>query len=143
MTDRFEGGDKARWLSRGLVVWLLLMGVETLNGTLREIFIVPILGGRHARQVSMPIALLVIFSITLASIRWIGTIDKRQLFLLGVIWSVMTVCFEYLIAVVALGQSWETFAQDYYISSGGLMPFGLVLLLFSPLLASRITRFRR
>lgn len=118
------------------------MAAETLNGTLREIFIVPVLGGTDARRLSMAVALIVISSITFASIRWIGPADNYQLILLGAIWSAMTVFFEFAIAVATVGQPLEVFARDYDIANGGLMPFGLVFLLFSPLAAAQVSKWR-
>lgn len=126
-----------RWLTRSFVVWLALMAAETLNGAIRELFVVPILGDMRARQLSMAVALVVILLITMSSIKWIGASGCR-LFVIGAIWSFMSVCFEFMLAAAVTGRPWEDFKRDYNITAGGQMPLGLVFLLFAPLLAVRI-----
>ena len=54
---------------RATLVWMLLILAETLNGTVREIFIAPVLGDLRARQVGIPIACVLIFLIAWATAR--------------------------------------------------------------------------
>jgi hypothetical protein len=39
-----------------------------------------------------------------------------------------------------MGLSWERLASDYNVLEGGLLPFGMLVLLLSPLIASKLRR---
>jgi len=48
-------------------------------------------------------------------------------------WVVLTVGFEIVLGRFAFGLSWERIASDYNIAEGGLMIFGLLVMLLAPL----------
>ena len=57
-------------LKRALAVWLLIIVAESIHGTLRTIFLEPVLGGFRARQLSIVTATIIIFTITWCTMRW-------------------------------------------------------------------------
>lgn len=125
-----------RWLVRVLTVWLILMAVETLNGTFREYLLVSSLGKELARQVSLTIALTSIFAISVATVRWIGTRSRPHLLAVGLIWSLLTLGFE-LTLIAATSSDWKSdISRDYDVRVGGYMVFGLAFMLFAPWIAS-------
>jgi hypothetical protein len=129
-----------RSIRRGSTVWLAIIGAESVNGTIREMLVVPRLGEFRARQLSFGIAVVLILLITMASIKWIGERNNYRLLLIGFLWAVFTFCFELILGFATLGAPLERFRSDYDVTSGGMMPFGLAFLIIAPLLAARLFR---
>lgn len=125
-------------LARSSAVWLIIICAETLNGTLRELFIKPLVGDARARQISFLIALALISLIAFIFIRWIKAESNLNLFFVGIWWALLTFCFELFIACAVMKFSWEKFFADYNFFQGGLMLFGLLYLIFAPLGASKL-----
>jgi len=57
-------------------------------------------------------------------------------------WLLLTVAFEILFGRFVMGLTWKRIGTDYNVAQGGLMPLGLLWLLFSPLLASKLREKR-
>ena len=57
---------------------------------------------------------------------------------LGMIWLVLTVAFEVLFGRFVVGLTWERIASDYDLLNGGLMPLGLLMLFFIPMIAAKL-----
>ena len=51
---------------------------------------------------------------------------------------VLTVSFEVGLGRLVLGLPWERITEDYDVTRGGFLGFGLVFMLGSPLLAARL-----
>jgi hypothetical protein len=51
--------------------------------------------------------------------------------------------FEIVLGRAVLDLTWDRLLSDYDVARGGLMPFGLLLMLFAPLLVSLVGRKRR
>ena len=131
------------FLIRALAVWLIIMCVETVFGILRTIFLAPQVGDFQARQVGTLISSLLILGIAYLFVRWIGVVATGELIIVGMVWVALTLLFEVILGRVVLGLSWERLASDYNILRGGLMPFGLLVLMLSPLIAARIRGFNK
>ncbi len=127
------------YLVRAILVWIVIILAESVNGSFREIVLVPSFGERFAKQIGFFVGVSIIFSVTYGFIRWINTPNTRSLFAIGFLWMVMTVVFEFGLGKM-LGYPTERMMQDYDLSRGGLMGFGLVLLLIVPWLAARVKR---
>jgi hypothetical protein len=122
---------------RGLLAWMLIMLAETGSGAIREIFIAPVIGDLRARQLGVFIGCLLIFSIALATARWIHAATRRQQFAVGALWVVLTLAFEFAIGR-ATGASWSRILSDYDPSRGGLMLLGMAFMFLAPMLAARL-----
>ena len=129
-----------RILFRGIVVWLLIVIAESINGTLREMFLVPKLGDTRAKQVSFLAALIIISAIALLTIRWIGAGTTGQLLLIGVMWVGLMFSFEWALGRFVFEVPFEKFAAEYDPRQGGLMSIGMLFLMFIPMIAYRIRR---
>ncbi|CAN5764932.1 hypothetical protein BH24ACI3_BH24ACI3_08040 [soil metagenome] len=125
-----------RVLMRGSAVWLIIIFAESLHGTLRELFLTPLIGDTRARQISFFTALAIIFTITIILIRWIGASNKKQLFAVGITWAALTFIFEAVIVRSALDISWGRLLADYDIFQGGVMAIGLMILALAPFFAA-------
>jgi hypothetical protein len=125
------------WLRRGLKIWVLIVCVESINGTIRNLFIAPITGEANARQISFFIAVSLILLITYVSLPWIQANSFNLLLTLGIIWVILTAIFEIVLGIT-LGYPLNRIIADYDASRGGMMGFGLFLLLLSPLIAKSL-----
>ena len=128
------------FLLRALVVWLVIIAVETVHGILRTLLLVPMMGDFPARQISVFTGSLLIFGVTLLFINWIAARTALQLLMVGTIWVLLTILFEITLGRLVLDLSWDRITEDYDITRGGFLGFGLLFMAVSPLLA---TRFRR
>ena len=125
------------YLIRASVVWLVLVLAESVHGTARRVFLEPRIGDLRARQVSVFTGCVLIFAISYFFIRWIGARGSRELVATGALWVAFTLVFEVGLGRM-LGYSWDRIVEDYDVSRGGLMGFGLLFMLFAPYLAARL-----
>mgnify|MGYP001139048550 CR=1 FL=1 len=56
---------------------------------------------------------------------------------------VLTLAFEILFGRFAVGASWDRLAADDNVLEGGFLPFGMLILLLSPLLAGKVRGVRQ
>ncbi len=128
---------------RAFLIWLVIAAAESLHGTARILFLQPVLGDFAARQVAVFSGCLIILTIAYFFAGWIRAKTDSGLFLIGIFWVSLTVAFEISIGR-AMSLSWERIFSDYDLTSGGLMGFGLLLMAFAPLIATRLrNRFTR
>lgn len=117
----------------------MIMCMETVLGTLRILYVAPYLGDLGARQIgAVTSSLLILFLVYLFIHRFREAADG-QLVVIGSAWVALTLLFEFVLGRLILKQSWERLLSDYDILHGGLMPFGLIVFLFSPLLARKLS----
>ena len=128
---------RSTWL-RALMVWAGIMAVETMHGILRAWLLEPWLGGFRARQLSVVTASILIFAMAVATVRWIGAGQERTLLKIGALWVGLTVSFEFGLGMGVLGFSWARMMEDYDLTRGGFLAFGMIGLWLSPLLATRL-----
>lgn len=123
---------------RALLTWLVLIAAEIIHGILRSIALVPLVGQFRSNQIGVFTGSGIILVIAYLFIRWIGAKRRQELLVVGGIWLVLTVSFEVLFGRFVAGLSWERIGSDYDILNGGLMPVGLVILFFSPMIAAKV-----
>ncbi|MFO0180233.1 MAG: hypothetical protein ACK517_00490 [bacterium] len=130
------------FLLRALVVWLVIIAVETVHGILRILLLVPMMGDFPARQISVFTSSLLIFGVTHLFINWIAARTTLQLLMVGTIWVLLTILFEITLGRLVLDLSWDRITEDYDITRGGFLGFGLLFMAVSPLLAATFRRTR-
>lgn len=131
-----------RIVTRSLAVWLVLIAAEIMHGVLRRLVLVPYVGEFRSNQIGVFTGSAIILVIASLTIRWIGANRPSELLTVGIVWLTLTVAFEILFGRFVMGLSWERIAADYNVSQGGLMPLGLLVLLFSPTIVSKV-RWKR
>ncbi len=104
--------------------------------------LVPYVGEFRSNQIGVFTGSAIILVIASLTIRWIGANRPSELLTVGIVWLTLTVAFEILFGRFVMGLSWERIAADYNVSQGGLMPLGLLVLLFSPTIVSKV-RWKR
>ena len=123
-------------LARGLLVWLLIMVVESVHGVLRGLVLAPRLGEEASSRIGWPVGLLLVLLVSYLTIRWTGLRSTKALLVLGLIWAVLTAGFE-----VAVGLA-RGMGQDGILAAlnpaTGTIPYSALVMLLAPLVAARL-----
>ena len=140
MVDGPQRGEVAAvpW-RRATLIWMLIILAETLHGMVREIFIAPVLGDLHARQVGVFVGCVLIFVIAWLTARWMGARSTRAQLAVGAFWVMLTLAFEIALGR-AIGASWDRILEDYNPARGGFMILGMAFLFLAPMLAAKWRR---
>ena len=125
-------------VARALAVWLLIILAEILHGIARGILLVPQVGEFRSSQIGVFTGSLIILAVVLVFVKRLGASRKSDLLMVGLIWLILTLAFEVIFGRFVMGVSWERLAVDYNIPEGGLLPFGMILLALSPLIAGKL-----
>ena len=129
------------YMRRAFCIWLVIAAAEVAHGTLRGIFLLPLVGDLPSRQIGVLTGSMIILLIAYVSVRWVGASGVRQLLAVGFLWVVLMASFEVTVGRL-LGLSWQRIASDYIPWQGGFMLAGMAFLALSPLLAATM-RSRR
>jgi hypothetical protein len=129
--------DGLRPWRRAALAWMLVILVETLHGTLRELFIAPAWGDLRARQLGVLVGCMLILVVALLTVRWIGARGRGAWLAIGLLWVSLTLTFEFSVGR-ALGYPWVRILEDYDPARGGFMVLGMAFLGVAPLLAARL-----
>lgn len=129
-------------LRRALALWLVLMAAEVAHGIARTVFLAPIVGDFRARQIAVFTGSLLILLIATSTIGWLRPANAREATVVGLVWLVLTVCFEIAFGRYVAQVSWSRIAADFNLLRGGLLPLGLLVLAAAPFIAMRIRRVR-
>ena len=117
-----------------LGVWVLMAVVAVLNGAFRETFLVPRLGEYAGHVLST--ALLVAAILVISALYFAATATeytRTELLLVGVLWTVLTVGFEFLVGY-AEGTPVSVTLGQYDVLAGQVWILVPLTLLVSPLL---------
>ncbi|MFB2937731.1 hypothetical protein ACE1B6_20985 [Aerosakkonemataceae cyanobacterium BLCC-F154] len=127
-------------LFKSLIVWVIIVCGEIANGIARTLLLVPYVGDFHARQIGVFTGAVIILTITIIFIKWIGAKSVFELLAIGLLWLVLMLTFEVTFGLFVAGYSWERIAADYNLLKGGLLPIGMFILTLSPLIAAKFRR---
>jgi hypothetical protein len=127
--------------ARAFVVWMFLLVAMFAHGALRAAVLEPRIGNWRARQLSVFSGSLLIFAITFAFSRWMGTGQTELLLRIGVLWVLLTVLLEIGLGV-GLGKPLDEVLADFNVLKGGLFPILLAVEFLSPLLAAKLRHLR-
>ncbi len=123
-------------MGRGLLIWLVIMLVETVHGVLRGLLLVPRIGPEAADRIGWPVAAILVVAIATLAIRWTGITDRAGLLRLGAAWAVLTVAFELAIGWLRGLDATALLAALNPLS--GTITWSAALMLVAPLLAARL-----
>ena len=120
------------------LLWLGLAVLGVLNGILRNALYSDTLGDLRAHQVSTIILIIMIGLYTwLFSLIWKPE-NSMQAFLIGLIWLVLTVLFEFVFGHYVVGHPWSRLFYDYNIIQGRIWSLVLLWTLFAPLVVYKL-----
>lgn len=124
-------------LARAVGIWVTLVAVESIHGMMRRLFLEPQLGDLGARQVSVFTGAGLIALVFWFTLKWLGPQPARRWSAFGLLWLALTLAFEIGLGR-ATGMSWDRIASEFDPRRGGLLAFGMLVILVAPrLLAQR------
>lgn len=122
-------------IGRALLIWLLIAGLEILQGILRVRLLNRPLGDHRARQVGVLIGSMVVLGIAWWFGPWIGATGTTQLVIVGSIWVVLMLALDLVFGRLVFRFSWRRIGRDFDVCRGGLLGIGMFVVLIAPLLA--------
>lgn len=118
----------------GLAAWFLFMITAVFNGWFRVAVLESSIAAYPAHVAStLLLCLALLFEISVF-LELVGDYSQGWLIALGVIWTLMTLVFEFGFGRM-MGQSWATLLENYDVPHGRIWPLVLVVLLLTPVLA--------
>jgi hypothetical protein len=124
-------------LLRATLIWLGILVLASLNGAVRDLVLAPQLGDPLARAASTLVLCGLILLVTWRSIRWIGPRCQRDALIVGLLWVLWTLGFEFLAGRYLFGKSWATLLDDYDLSRGRIWILALLTTFAAPVLLAR------
>jgi len=121
-----------------LAIWPLFLVTAMTLGAVREGVIGPALGEQSAHVMGTLLfiaAMLTIMWVFVSRIR--ESVRRLDLWLIGVLWTVMTACFEFGFFHFVVGVPWEKLLADYDLFAGRLWVLVLLTTLCGPILVNR------
>ena len=115
----------------GLGVWILFMLLAIINAGIREKLYKPKVGELRAHQISSIIFIILIFVVSYAFLKRVDATSMQSL-LLGIIWFLLTIGFEFLFGHYIIKHPWSKLLADYNILKGRLWGLVLICILIAP-----------
>jgi len=120
-----------RLAQRALILWLVIIVLESVHGALRRWLLTPHVGDVASHQVGVLIGSVLVFSVAVAGSDWLDARGPTQQCVVGAAWVMLTPAFEVALGL-ALGGSLRQLGADYDPARGGLMLVGLAGMALSP-----------
>ncbi len=122
-------------LRRVLVVWFVLLFVAIANGAVRVAWLIPRLGEYWGHVLSTVTLCAAILAVAWLTMDWLRPATSREAFLIGGMWLVLTVSFEFLGGHFLFGQPWERLTADYNVLAGRVWVLVLITTALAPVVA--------
>ncbi|MBW2983437.1 hypothetical protein KY327_03985 [Candidatus Woesearchaeota archaeon] len=125
--------------SWGLLAWLAMSFLAILNAGMRERFFKERMSELRAHQLSTVTLIAMILAATKAFLVLLEPeATTGQLFVLGVVWMLLTLAFEFLMGHYAFGNSWRKLLADYDLARGRVWVLVPVAMLLAPWLIGSV-----
>lgn len=125
---------------RGILVWLLLLLAAIANGAIRQAWLIPWLG-EHAGHIVSTLSLSgFIFGLGWLLSGWLDVTSTAEACLVGVVWLVLTVGFEFIGGHFLFGAPWAKLLADYNLAAGRIWILVLITTAVTPLIVFRLDR---
>jgi len=121
-------------LARAAVIWFGIVLAAILNGTVRDLLLVPRLGDLVARAISCLTLTSAILLVTWISLPWIRPASMSDAWRIGLMWLAMTLIFEFGAGHYLFGTPWPSLLGDYNLLAGRLWVLVLIATLAAPAL---------
>ena len=120
--------------------WLLFMILAIINAGIRNGVYKPIVGDLAAHQISTITLIILILVATYLILKFSDLkLNDSEAFLMGAIWLVLTIIFEFIAGHYVFGNSWEKLFTDYNILKGRVWSLVLLITFFAPYLVNKLT----
>ena len=119
-------------LWRALGVWIAMLVIASVNGALRQAVLIPAVGDVAGRAISTLMLAALIALLTWATIGWIGPRSSAEAWLIGVMWVLLTLAFEFLAGHYLFGTPWPALLEDYNVRRGRIWVLVLIVTAIAP-----------
>ena len=126
-----------RLFLRASAIWLLIAVAETAHGIARRLVLEPLVGDLAARRIAVFTGSALVFAAAFLFVQRLRGSRPVHFLAAGLLWVVMTVCFEFSLGTL-IGLASERMFSDYDLANGGLLPIGLFLMFLSPIAAAKL-----
>ena len=120
---------------RATVVWLIIIGIETVHGILRRLLLVPMVGESRSNQIGVFIGSVLVLFVAWSFSGWLHAESILAKLRVGLLWCVLTFCFEIGVGHL-LGVDIGHVLAAYNPFQGGLMLLGMAVMFFSLVIVS-------
>ena len=120
------------------LAWVPMVFIAIVNGTLRQVWYAKYLGELRAHQLSTATLVLVLGVYIWAVIRLLRPHSAMQTLMIGLIWCVLTVGFEFIFGHYIAGHPWSRLLQDYNLFAGRIWAIVLLWITLAPYVCYRM-----
>jgi hypothetical protein len=121
--------------ARALAVWLILVVLAILNGSIRNLVVTPRVGEHAGHLISTVTLSAAILVVAWLAIGWIGPTDRQAAIAVGLFWLALTVLFEFGAGHYVFGNSWARLLADYNVLAGRVWVVVLLVTVLAPVWA--------
>jgi hypothetical protein len=122
-------------IPRAVLAWLALLLFAILNGALRQALLIPSLGEQAGHVVSTLLLSAIILGAAWVLLPWIHPRTTRDAWIVGALWLVLTVAFEFLGGHYLFGDPWEDLLAAYNVAQGRIWFLVLIATWLAPVVA--------
>lgn len=122
----------AYMLLRAIIVWLGLMVLAILNGTVRQYGIIPFTGERAGHWISTVMLCGLILGATYLAWNRLAPRNMADAWEIGILWLALTMAFEFLAGHFLFKRPWAQLFADYDILNGRIWVLVLIITLIAP-----------
>jgi hypothetical protein len=125
-------------IARAIIVWLLIAAAEVIHGILRVRLLNRRVGDHRARQIAVGTGSGLILFIAWFTVPWICPDSAPAALAVGGLWLGLMLAFEILFGRLVFRVAWDRIAADFDLRRGGLLGFGMLILLLAPLMVGNL-----
>ena len=125
-------------LIKAIGIWFIIVILAIFNGAIREKLLTPNIGSSIALPVSGLLLSILIVLAAFVTIPFFGSSESKTYILVGAIWFLLTLSFEFLFGHFVTGKSWHEIIQVFNIMKGNLFIVALFTTLISPWLSAKL-----
>ena len=120
-------------------MWLVFVVIAIINAAVRNKVYKPVVGDLVAHQISTVIFVSLIFVVTYLILRVSGLqLTDLSALVMGSIWLVSTILFEFVAGHYAFKNSWEKLLADYNIFKGRIWSLVLLATFLAPYITNQL-----
>jgi hypothetical protein len=125
-------------VKRALVIWVLMLALASVNGAVRELLLIPMIGDVAGRAVSSLTLSGLVLLLAYLTIPWIHPRSGRETWVVGGLWVALTLAFEFLAGHFLFGNAWSQLLEDYNVLRGRIWILVLITTALAPFACARI-----
>ena len=121
-----------------LFIWFIFLVMTVSFGAFREAVFIPAvkLNGNLARAVLLPVTFIYLLGITYLFLKKTKSdFNQRDMLIIGSIWLVLTILFEFVFGYFVMGHSLNVLLEDYNLLKGRTWGLFLLCLFFAPIIS--------